>query len=73
MSEYEARVLADLQVLKIQMEQILGNGQPGRLHGIETRMVTVECGMQRLRGATATFGVLLTLAQMAIGLFTHRV
>ncbi len=73
MSEYEAQVLADLKVLKIQMEQLLGNGQPGRLHGIEARMTEVECGMQRLRGATAAFGLLLTLAQMAIGIFAHRV
>ena len=73
MSDYEAQVLADLQVLKIQMEQLLGNGQPGRLHGIEARMAEVECSMQRLRGATAAFGILLTLAQMAISLFTHRV
>ena len=31
MTDFEGQVLSDLNVLKSQMEQVLGNGQPGRL------------------------------------------
>ncbi len=31
MTEFEGQVLADLSVLKSQMEQLMGIGQPGRI------------------------------------------
>ena len=31
MTEFEAQVLADLSVLKSQMKEVVGNGQPGRI------------------------------------------
>jgi hypothetical protein len=66
MTDFEAQVLADLNVLKAQMEQIMGIGQPGRLHALERRLATAERGMQRLRGAAAAFGIVLTLAHLAL-------
>jgi hypothetical protein len=66
MTDFEAAVLTDLKVLKTQMEQLLGNGQPGRLHDLEGRVAGAESGMQRLRGAGAAFGVVLTGLHIAI-------
>jgi hypothetical protein len=37
MTDFECQVLQELSVLKVQMEQLLGNGQPGRLHRLEGR------------------------------------
>ena len=45
MTEFEGQVLADLSVLKSQMEQLMGIGQPGRLTQLEARVERHErCG-----------------------------
>jgi hypothetical protein len=55
------------------MTAILGNGQPGRLALIETRMHEHETTVQRLKGMAAAFGGLLTIAHFAIDLILqHR-
>ena len=73
MPDFEASVLADLGTLKNQMTAILGNGQPGRLALIETRMHEHETTVQRLKGMAAAFGGLLTIAHFAIDLILqHR-
>ena len=74
MTEFEGQVLADLHVLKAQMEQIMGIGQPGRLHALEHRLSTLERGMQRMRGVTAALGVMLTFGHMVLAWVTggHR-
>ena len=66
MNEFEAQVLADLAVLKSQMKEIVGNGQPGRLAQLESRLLDHEKSMQRMKGVAAAFGVLLTVAHLAI-------
>jgi hypothetical protein len=38
MTEFEGQVLADLSVLKSQMQQVMGIGQPGRLTQLEERV-----------------------------------
>ena len=38
MTDFEGQVLQQLSVLKMQMEQLLGNGQPGRLRELELRV-----------------------------------
>jgi len=68
MTEFEGKVLGDLRVLKIQMDQLMGIGQPGRLTQIEQRVERHESSMQRLRGFTAAVGALVTLAHVAIDL-----
>jgi hypothetical protein len=68
MTEFEGQVLGDLRVLKSQMEQLMGIGQPGRLSQIEERVERHERSVQRLRGFTAAVGALVTLAHIAIGL-----
>jgi hypothetical protein len=72
MTDFEAQVLADLQVLKSQMEQVMGNGQPGRLSQIEGRLYEHEKTVQRLKGMAGAFGGLLTVAHFAIDLFLGR-
>ena len=66
MSEYEARVLQDLSVLKSQMEQLMGIGQPGRLNMLEERVETHEKSVQQLRGLAGAFGGVLTIVHLAI-------
>jgi hypothetical protein len=72
MTDYEAQVLADLQLLKNQMEQIIGNGQPGRLSQIETRLYDHEKTVQRLKGMAGALGGLLTVAHIAIDFLIGR-
>ena len=72
MTEFEGRVLADLSVLKSQMEQVIGGGQPGRLAQMEERMLDHEKTVQRLKGMAGAFGALLTFAHVAIDLVVGR-
>lgn len=69
MTEFEGQVLADLSVLKSQMGQLMGVGQPGRLHELERRLVSNERGVQRIKGFTAAFGTGLTMLHLAISYF----
>ena len=66
MTEFEGQVLADLQVLKNQMAQLMGVGQPGRLHHMEARITSTEQGMQRVKGGVGAFGAVLTMLHIAI-------
>jgi hypothetical protein len=66
MTGFESTVLQELSVLKAQMEQLMGIGQPGRLHQLEMRVESHERSVQRLKGLAGAFGGLLTLAQVAI-------
>lgn len=66
MTDYEQRVLQELSVLKAQMQQLLGIGQPGRLQQLEDRVDSHERSVQRLRGVGAAFGALLTVVHLAI-------
>ncbi|MBS1800016.1 MAG: hypothetical protein JST61_11315 [Acidobacteria bacterium] len=66
MTEFEGQVLGDLRVLKSQMDQLMGIGQPGRLTQIEERVERHERSVQRLRGFTAAVGALVTIAHLAI-------
>ena len=69
MTEFEGQVLAELRVLKNQMEQLMGIGQPGRLHQLEHRVGLNEQGVQRMKGFVAAFGTALTVAHLAITYF----
>jgi hypothetical protein len=72
MTEFEGQVLADLHVLKAQMEQLMGIGQPGRLHEIEARLAGTERATQRIKGVVAALGPLLAVAHVAIGYLTGK-
>jgi hypothetical protein len=72
MTDFEAQVLADLKVLKSQMEQVLGIGQPGRLTQVEDRLLHHEQALQRMKGMMGAFGGLLTAVHLAIDYFLGR-
>ncbi|SEG19943.1 hypothetical protein SAMN05421819_2161 [Bryocella elongata] len=72
MTEFEAQVLRDLSALKAQMDQLLGIGQPGRLHEIEERVASHERSVQRLKGMMGALGVLLTVAHVVVTWFAER-
>jgi hypothetical protein len=69
MTEFEGQVLADLSVLKSQMQQVMGIGQPGRLTQLEERVERHECSVQRMKGVFTAAGGLLTMAQVAVDYF----
>lgn len=66
MTDFESKVLQELSVLKSQMEQLMGIGQPGRLHHLEERVESQERSMQRLKGLAGAFGTLLAMAHLAL-------
>jgi len=72
MTDFESQVLAQLSVLKMQMEQLLGNGQPGRLHELERRVDAHERGVQRLKGFATAVGGVLTLIHLVIAWLVER-
>lgn len=72
MTEFEARVLADLSVLKNQMDTLMGVGQPGRLHHLEGRVSRNEQVIQRMKGVVAAFGSGLTVVHLAISYFSGK-
>lgn len=66
MEGFEAKVLADLSVLKSQMAALIGQGQPGRLSLIEDRLERQELYVQRIKGFTGALFVATALVQIAI-------
>jgi len=72
MTDFEGQVLADLSVLKGQMGQLIGNGQPGRIAQLEGRMSEHEKAVQRMKGMAAALGALLTFAHFAIDFVIGR-
>jgi hypothetical protein len=72
MTEFEAKVLADLSVLKTQMKDLLGNGHPGRVAQMESRLLDHERAVQRLKGMAAAFAAMLTIVHTATDLFLRH-
>ena len=72
MTDFEAQVLADLSVLKSQMKEVVGNGQPGRISRLENRVFDHEKSVQRLKGMAAGRCAVLTAAHFAIDLLVWR-
>ena len=66
MTDFEAQVLADLSVLKNQMQVLVGDGNDGRIGDIEDRVARHEERFQNVRGVAIAFGALLTLVQFLI-------
>jgi hypothetical protein len=72
MTDFEAQVLADLSVLKSQMQELMGIGQPGRLVQLEGRMHEHENAVQRMKGMAGALGGMLTVAHFAIDFIVGR-
>ena len=69
MTEFEGQVLAELSVLKSQMKQLFGVGQPGRLTMLEERVERHEQSVQRLKGLVGAAVGLLAVFHLAIEYF----
>ena len=69
MTEFEGQVLADLSVLKAQMRQLMGIGEPGRIVQLEQRVERHERGMQRMKGMAGAAGGALALMHLVIDYF----
>jgi len=65
-NEFEAQVLSDLNVLKSQMNGLIGDGNGGRIADIERRMEEHEQNWERAKGFLAAFSVLLTVVEVAV-------
>jgi hypothetical protein len=72
MTEFEGQVLQELSVLKSQMQQLMGIGQPGRLHQLEMRVESHERSVQRLKGLAGAIGGLLTIVHLALAYVSGR-
>ena len=72
MTDFEGRVLEELSVLKSQMHQLMGIGQPGRLNQLEMRVDSHERSVQRLKGLAGAFGGLLTLLHLGIAWLSRK-
>ena len=69
MTEFEGQVLSELSVLKAQMQQLMGIGQPGRLVQLEERVERHERSMQRMNGLVSAVGGVLTVCHVALDYF----
>jgi hypothetical protein len=72
MTEFEAQALADLGVLKSQMQSLMGIGQPGRIVQLEARVQRHEQAVQRMKGLVAAFGSGLTIVHLAISFMAGK-
>jgi hypothetical protein len=72
MTEFEGQVLADLSVLKSQMKQLMGIGQPGRINQLEERVDRHEKSVQRMKGMAGAAGGVLTVFHLAVDYFRRH-
>jgi len=66
MNEFEAQVLSDLSVLKIQMAGLVGDGASGRMYELERRGERHELNLQRAKGFMAAVSVLMAMVEVAV-------
>ena len=71
MNEFEVQVLSDLSVLKTQMNELVGDGNGGRIADLEHRMNCHEQNWQHAKGFLAAFSVVLAIVEIAMGAW-HR-
>lgn len=71
MNEFEVQVLSDLSVLKTQMNELMGDGNGGRIADLEHRMNCHEQNWQHAKGFLAAFSVVLAIVEIAMGAW-HR-
>ena len=72
MTDFEQKVLEDLSALKVQMHQLMGIGQPGRMQMLEQRVDAHERSMERMRGISGAFGGALALVQLIVFVIRTR-
>jgi len=71
-NEFEAQVLSDLNVLKSQMNTLMGDGNGGRIADLEHRLEEHEQNWERAKGFLAAFSILLTVVEVAVQAWHRR-
>jgi hypothetical protein len=66
MNEFEAQVLSDLNVMKTQITNLMGDGNGGRIADIERRMERHEQNWQRAKGFLAAVSVVFAVVEVAV-------
>lgn len=69
MTEFEGQILADLRVLKSQMDQLMGVGQPGRILELEERVARHERSVLHLKGTIGAVGTMMAMFHLAVDYF----
>lgn len=72
MTDFEKIVLSDLATLRAEMKILIGNGQPGRLCQLESRVEAHERWVQRAGGIGALLGMVLTVVHVGIDYLKFR-
>ena len=68
MTHEEVRILTEIKTTVERMDhELFGNGQPGQLATIKSRIEVIEEFKSVIKGALATFGVLFGLLTSAVG------
>ena len=71
-NEFEAQVLSDLSVLKIQMNGLVGDGNGGRFAELEKQVEGHERNWQRAKGFVAAGSVLYAAIEVVLDTWFHR-
>jgi hypothetical protein len=66
MSEFEAQVLSDLSVLKVQMAGLTGDGNGVRIAQLELRMARHDENWQRAKGFLAAVSVVFAVIEVTL-------
>ena len=66
MNEFEAQVLSDLNVLKTQITNLMGDGNGGRIAELERRIERHEQNWQRAKGFLAAVSVIFAVVEVAV-------
>ena len=66
MNEFEAQVLSDLNVLKTQITNLMGDGNGGRIAELERRIERHEQNWQRAKGFLAAFSIVLAVLEVGL-------
>lgn len=72
MTDFEQKVIEELSGLKVQMHQLMGIGQPGRLQQLEGRVARHEHTVQRMKGLMGSVGGALTFVHVAIAYLSGK-
>jgi hypothetical protein len=66
MNEFEAQVLSDLNVLKTQITNLMGDGNGGRIAELERRIERHEQNWQRAKGFLAAFSIVIAVLEVGL-------
>lgn len=72
MLQHQIDVKTELATLSTQMQSLVGNGQPGRIGKLETKLEDLETFKNRAIGIGSAVAFLSTLGQAALHYFWRR-